>query len=49
VDLGAIPLSQIRKDPGLLTGLAQTLMVFQEDGSDFRATVYTDVPALTLT
>ena len=48
VDLGAIPISQIRKDPGLLTGLAQTLMVYQEDGSDFRATLRTDVPALHL-
>jgi hypothetical protein len=49
VDLGVIPISQIRKDPGLLSGIAQTLMVYQEDGSDFRATLRTDVPALNLT
>ncbi len=48
VDLGAIPLSQIRKDPDVLSKLAQTLMVYQEDGVDFRATLHTDVPALNL-
>ena len=48
VDLGAIPISQIRKNPGLLSMLAQTLMVYQEGGSDFRATVRTDLPELKL-
>jgi uncharacterized protein DUF1573 len=48
VDLGAIPISQIRKNPGLLSMLAQTLMVYQEDGSDFRATLHTDLPMLNL-
>jgi hypothetical protein len=48
VDLGAIPISQIRKNPDLLSMLAQTLMVYQEGGSDFRATLRTDLPALTL-
>ena len=48
VDLGAIPISQIRKNPGLLSALAQTLMVYQEDGSDFRANLRTDVPGLNL-
>lgn len=48
VDLGAIPISQIRKNPGLLSTLVQTLMVYQEGGSDFRATVRTDLPALKL-
>jgi hypothetical protein len=48
VDLGAIPISQIRKNSGLLSMLAQTLMVYQEGGSDFRATVRTDLPGLKL-
>ena len=48
IDLGAIPISQIRKNPGLLSMLAQTLMVYQEGGSDFRATVRADLPELKL-
>ena len=48
VDLGAIPISQIRKNPGVLSMLAQTLMVYQEGGSDFRATLHTDLPGLKL-
>lgn len=48
VDLGAIPISQIRKNPGLLSMLAQTLMVYQEGGSDFHATLSTDLPMLNL-
>jgi uncharacterized protein DUF1573 len=48
VDLGAIPISQIRKNPDLLNRLAQTLMVYQEGGSDFRATLHTDLPMLNL-
>jgi len=48
VDLGAIPVSQIRNNPGLLSMLAQTLMVYQEGGSDFRATLRSDLPGLTL-
>jgi len=48
VDLGAIPISQIRKNPALLGTLAQTLMVYQEEGSDFRAALRTDLPMLNL-
>jgi len=48
VDLGAIPISQIRKNPGMLNMLAQTLMVYQEEGSDFRAALTTDLPILNL-
>lgn len=48
VDFGAIPISQIRKNPGLLSMLAQTLMVYREGGSDFRATLRTDLPAVKL-
>jgi len=48
VDLGAIPISQIRKNPGLLSVLAQTLMVYQEGGSNFSATLRTELPMLKL-
>ena len=48
VGLGAIPLSQLRKNPNLLSTLAQTLMVYQEGGSDFRATLGTNLPGLQL-
>ena len=48
VDLGAIPISQIQKNPGLLSMLAQTLMLYQEGGSDFRAALRTDLPGLKL-
>ena len=48
VDLGAIPISQIRRNPGLLDTLAQTLMVYQDGGFDFRATLRTDLPMLNL-
>jgi len=48
VDLGGIPISQIRKNPGLLSMLAQTLMVYQEGGCDFRATLRSDLPMLNL-
>jgi hypothetical protein len=48
VDLGDIPISQIRKNPGVLSTLSQTLMVYQEGGTDFRATLRTDLPGLKL-
>jgi len=48
VDLGVIPISQVRKNPALLSTLAQTLMVYQEEGSDFRAALRTDLPMLNL-
>jgi hypothetical protein len=46
VDLGAIPISYIRRSPDLLQRLTQTLMVYQDDGSDFRANLRTDVQGL---
>jgi hypothetical protein len=48
VDLGAIPKSQIRKNPGMLNKLAQTLMIYKEESSDFRATISADLPMLNL-
>jgi hypothetical protein len=32
----------------MLNMLAQTLMIYQEEGSDFRATLTTDLPTLNL-
>ena len=48
VDLGSFELARAKSDPQLLASLAQTLMVYQSDGTDFRAQVDTDVPGLTL-
>jgi Protein of unknown function (DUF1573) len=48
VDLGALRLAQIKSEPALLERLAQTLMVYQFDGTDFQARLDTDVPGLTL-
>lgn len=42
IDLGAISISQIRKNPSLLGMLTRTLMVYQEDGTDFRASLRSD-------
>jgi Protein of unknown function (DUF1573) len=49
VDLGALRLAQIKSEPALLERLAQTLMVYQFDGTDFQTRLDTDVPGLTLT
>ncbi|HXH84264.1 MAG TPA: hypothetical protein VNN07_15275 [Candidatus Tectomicrobia bacterium] len=48
MDLGALRLDDIRANPDLLERLAQTLMVYQVGGSDFRATLRTDLPVLDL-
>ncbi|MCI0634541.1 MAG: hypothetical protein L0206_11595, partial [Actinobacteria bacterium] len=48
VDLGSFELARAKAEPGLLARLAQTLMVYQSDGTDFRARVDTDLPGLTL-
>lgn len=49
VDLGALRLPDIQARPELLEQLAQTLMVYQTAGSDFRiSSVDTDLPALKL-
>ena len=44
VDLGALPLSAIRKMPDLLKQSAQTLMVYRKGSHDFQATASTDLP-----
>lgn len=49
VELGSIGLGQVRSDPALLGRLAQTLMVYQADGTDFQAHVESNLPGLKLT
>jgi hypothetical protein len=46
VDLGALPLADINSNPGLLSRNAQTLMVYQKGGTDFRITARADIPEL---
>jgi uncharacterized protein DUF1573 len=44
VDLGALPVSAIRKAPELLAQSAQTLMVYRKGTDDFQATATTNLP-----
>jgi Protein of unknown function (DUF1573) len=46
VDLGALQLADIEANPGLIEQAAQTLMVYQFGGTEFRATFRTDLPIL---
>jgi len=46
VDFGTVSLSAIERDPGLLQGVAQTLMVYQFQGVDFTARMTTMLPQL---
>jgi hypothetical protein len=48
IDLGAIPIAVIRRNPGILEQIAETLMIYQENGSDFKIELSTDVPACNL-
>jgi len=48
VDVGAIRLSDIRSSPQILEWASQTLMIYQEGGTDFEAKISTDVPSLHL-
>jgi hypothetical protein len=48
VDLGSIDLARATSKPDLLGRLAQTLMVYQTDGTEFRARLDTDVRGLAL-
>jgi len=48
IDMGAIPISAIRKTPHLLKQTAQTLMVYRKGTSGFVAKASSDVPALVL-
>ena len=48
VDLGDLRLADIKAHPDLLQRTAQTLMVYQSGGSDFRVTLRTDLPVLDL-
>jgi hypothetical protein len=48
VDLGALRLADIIKQPDLLERTAQILMMYQWGGSDFRVNLRTDLPLLDL-
>jgi len=48
VDLGALPLVEVRAHPDLSSQSAQTLMVYQRSGTDFRIEASTDLPQLRL-
>jgi hypothetical protein len=48
VDLGSFELARAKSEPSLLAGVAQTLMVYQVDGTDFQIRLDTDVPGLHL-
>jgi hypothetical protein len=48
VDLGSIPLSVIIGSPDAPARLAQTVMVYQAGGRDFRVSASTDVPGLAI-
>jgi hypothetical protein len=48
VDLGALPISAIRKNPKLLAQTAQTLMIYRKATKEFRAEASSDVPALSI-
>ena len=49
VDLGALRLSDIEAKPDLLLRTAQTLMIYQSGGANFRVTLSSDLPELALT
>ncbi len=46
LDLGAIPLAELRRDPSLAARLAQMVMIYRAGGRDFRAEISTDLPFL---
>ena len=46
VDLGTLRLSELERDSTLLQKMAQTLMVYQFGGKDFRVSIRTDLPKL---
>jgi|SRR5688572_855556 len=48
VDLGALPVSVIRKDPAILGQTAQTLMVYRKGSTGFEVKASSDIPALSL-
>jgi hypothetical protein len=48
VDLGAVPISAIRKNPELLTQTAQTLMIYRKGIREFHARATSDVSALSI-
>lgn len=48
VDVGAFRISDIQRRPQILEWAGQTLMIYQEGGTDFEVKITTDVPSLRL-
>ena len=48
VDVGALRMSDIQSSPEVLQWARQTLMIYQEGGTDFEVKITTDVPSLRL-
>lgn len=48
VDMGTLRMRDIQSSPALLTQLAQTLMVYQVNGTKFEVSVRSDLPGLNL-
>lgn len=48
IDFGSMSLAHIKAQPNFLKRMAQTLMVYQWGGSDFRVNLRTDIPMLDL-
>ncbi len=48
VDMGGIPLAAVKASGGPAPGLAQSLMIYQTGGTDFRVRATTDIPGLNL-
>jgi hypothetical protein len=48
IDLGALPIAQVRKSPDMLKTLAQRLMVSSTGAKDFVVKASTDIPGLDL-
>jgi hypothetical protein len=46
VDLGALRLDDIRRNPELVNSAAQILMIYRKGTADFQVKVTTDVPEL---
>lgn len=48
IDMGALPISQLRANPNMLKALAQRLMVYSVGAKDFVVKASTDIPGLEL-
>ena len=48
IDMGTLRIGDVQRHPELLQTAAQTLMIYQEGGSDFQVSIKTDLPDLDL-